>query len=102
MRKTATATVYVNAPRETVLSFASDTALLAAWNNEYVGCAAAAAGVEVLDVENAFRGHEVCTGSPSATGSWVNGIQFSDPHWYFHPNLYGQQRLAARLLAFVG
>jgi len=39
MRKTATATVYVNAPRETVLSFASDTALLAAWNNEYIECA---------------------------------------------------------------
>ena len=38
MRKT-TATVYVTAPRDTVLRFACDPALLAAWNNEYIGCA---------------------------------------------------------------
>lgn len=70
--------------------------------NNVIKHAAAAAGVQVLDVENAFSGHEICTGSPSATGSWVNGIQFSDYHWFFHPNKYGQQVLADRLLARVG
>ena len=70
--------------------------------NGVIKHAASAAGVEVLDVENAFSEHEICTGSPSATGSWVNGIQFSDYHWYFHPNKYGQQELAAKLFARVG
>ena len=39
MRKTTTATVYVTAPCDTVLSFARDPALIASWNNEYIGCA---------------------------------------------------------------
>lgn len=64
--------------------------------------AAAAAGVQVLDVQNAFSGHEICTGTPGPKGSWVNGIQFSDLHYWFHPNQYGQQKLAAALLARVG
>jgi hypothetical protein len=38
MRKTTTATVYISAPRDAVLR-ACDPALLAAWNNEYIGCA---------------------------------------------------------------
>jgi hypothetical protein len=38
MKKTITATVCVTAPRDAVLR-ACDPALLAAWNNEYIGCA---------------------------------------------------------------
>ena len=38
MRKTTAATIYVYAPRETVFRFASDPALLTAWNNECVEC----------------------------------------------------------------
>jgi hypothetical protein len=38
MRKTAKAAVYVTAPRDAVLR-ACNPALLAAWNNEYIGCA---------------------------------------------------------------
>ena len=37
MSTTTTATVYVAAPRDTVLRFACDPALLADWNNEYIG-----------------------------------------------------------------
>jgi hypothetical protein len=39
MRKEIAATVYVTAPRGTVLRFARDPALLAAWNNDYAECA---------------------------------------------------------------
>jgi hypothetical protein len=38
MRTTTTATVQVAAPRHTVFRFASDLAVLAAWNNEYTEC----------------------------------------------------------------
>lgn len=48
MRKNTTATVYVTAPRDAVLR-ACDPALLAAWNNEYIGCSEC---VWITDVRN--------------------------------------------------
>ena len=39
METTTTACIKTTAPRDIVLRFASDPALLAEWNNEYIGCA---------------------------------------------------------------
>jgi lysophospholipase L1-like esterase len=61
---------------------------------------AAADGVprlHVLDVENAFAGHEVCTAQP-----WANGGSWRDPYSSFHPNILGHAALAAALGADAG
>jgi hypothetical protein len=55
----------------------------------------AAAGVDrthVVDVENAFRGHELCTAQ-----EWAFGGRWRDPYSSFHPNALGHASLASFL-----
>jgi len=57
----------------------------------------AAAGVErtrVVDVENAFSGHELCTPQ-----EWAFGGRWKDPYTSFHPNPLGHASLASFLRA---
>jgi lysophospholipase L1-like esterase len=60
--------------------------------------AAAPANVKLLDEENAFVGHELCTALP-----YANNIDLSsatDPSkikWFFHPNALGYARMASDL-----
>jgi lysophospholipase L1-like esterase len=58
--------------------------------------AAAAAGVTVLDEENAFGGHGICDAP-----SWVNGEDFTATSGWFHPNQTGQLVLATDLRVLV-
>lgn len=54
---------------------------------------ARAAGLQVLDVRDAFSGHEICTEEP-----WVNG--WGQPG-SFHPNAEGHEVLARYLVDFL-
>ncbi len=54
---------------------------------------AKAAGLDVLDMRDAFAGHEICTAEP-----WASGFGEPGP---FHPNATGHQVLARRLVAFL-
>jgi lysophospholipase L1-like esterase len=54
---------------------------------------ATAAGLEVLDVRDAFAGHEICTADPWASGWGESGS--------FHPNPEGHQVLAGKLVDFL-
>jgi hypothetical protein len=62
--------------------------------------AAAPANVKLLDEENAFQGHEVCTAAPYAQNIDLSHI--TDPSqakWFLHPNAAGHAREAADLSA---
>jgi hypothetical protein len=57
----------------------------------------AAAGVprtQVVDVENAFAGHELCTAQ-----EWAFGGRWRDPYSSFHPNALGHASVASFLRA---
>jgi len=54
--------------------------------------AAAQAGVRVVNMENAFSGHEVCTPIP-----WVNDIVGTGQDESFHPNVFGYAQEASIL-----
>lgn len=54
---------------------------------------ATAAGLQVLDVRDAFAGHEICTTQPWASGWGEPGS--------FHPNAAGHEVLARRLVDFL-
>ena len=64
------------------------------WLDDVIRQAAADAGARVIDLENAFAGHELC-----APGSYVNqvvGSNLLDPApESFHPNIAGYAREAA-------
>jgi hypothetical protein len=71
--------------------------VVTAINNE-VKAAAAAANLTVLDEENAFHGHEVCTNEP-----WVNGrVNFGLADESFHPMTRGYLQWAQDLQAKIG
>jgi hypothetical protein len=61
--------------------------------------AALAAGVEYVDTENAFDGHELCNGKGSESA--VNQLNFNPLHlvYNFHPNALGHQLLANAVIA---
>jgi lysophospholipase L1-like esterase len=54
---------------------------------------AKAAGLQVLDVRDAFAGHEICTVEP-----WVSG--WGEPG-SFHPNATGHEVLGGKLVDFL-
>jgi lysophospholipase L1-like esterase len=54
---------------------------------------AEAAGLEALDVRDAFAGHEICTAEP-----WAGGWGDPGP---FHPNATGHEVLARQLVDFL-
>lgn len=64
--------------------------------NDTIRSAGRDAGVEVISIEGAFLGHEVCTESPYFHG--YEGV--GDPR-SFHPDLTGNEVMAARLAAHV-
>lgn len=61
--------------------------------DDMIGEEATAAGLQVLEVRDAFAGHEICTAEP-----WVNGWGEPGP---FHPNAKGHDVLARRLVDFL-
>ncbi len=61
--------------------------------DDIIEAEATAAGLEVLDVRDAFAGHEICTAEPWAAG-------WGDPG-PFHPNATGHQVLARQLVDFL-
>jgi lysophospholipase L1-like esterase len=63
--------------------------------NQVIVSAAAAAGVESLDVESAFTNHLLCSRDP-----WANNLTLPKAH-IFHPNRAGHARLAELLDARV-
>lgn len=72
--------------------------------NDQIGAAAAAAGIEFVEVASSFSGHEVC----GSLGEWINGPSqtyklnrtFVDDE-SFHPNSYGQRDGYAAVLNAV-
>ena len=58
--------------------------------DDIIGDEAPAAGLEVLDLRDAFAGHEICTADP-----WVSGWGQPGP---FHPNAEGHGVLARELV----
>jgi lysophospholipase L1-like esterase len=63
-----------------------------------IRAAAKTAGFTVVDEENAFAGHEECTG-----GTWVNSISnFGNDDESLHPNVAGYQKVATDLKAALG
>lgn len=52
---------------------------------------------QVVDVENAFAGHELCTAQ-----EWAFGGRFNDPYSSFHPNPLGHASMASFLRAATG
>lgn len=62
--------------------------------NDVIQEEADGAGLEVLDVEDDFGGHEICTADPYAAGAFQPGT--------FHPNARGYDVLADRLAGAVG
>jgi hypothetical protein len=70
-----------------------------AWTrmNSVIRRAAQAVGTYVLDEENAFSGHDICSPNP-----WANGIVESDTQESFHPNLQGYTQEANDLDHLIG
>ncbi|MGH9224174.1 MAG: GDSL-type esterase/lipase family protein [Acidimicrobiales bacterium] len=64
--------------------------------NDTIRSAGQDAGVEVLSIEDAFRGHEVCTQSP-----FFHGYEGVGDARSFHPNLTGNEVMATRLAAHL-
>jgi lysophospholipase L1-like esterase len=63
--------------------------------DEVIAAAARSAGVEYVNIESSFAGHELCTAQP-----WVNGLEL--PYsGSFHPNALGQRELAALVSAAI-
>ena len=58
--------------------------------------AAGAAGVNWVDVDSAFEGHELCTSKP-----WVNSLQVRNHLFSFHPNDDGNAEIAKRVSAAI-
>ncbi|MEA2672713.1 MAG: hypothetical protein QOG45_2933 [Chloroflexota bacterium] len=52
---------------------------------------------QVVDVENAFAGHELCTAQ-----EWAFGGRWNDPYSSFHPNPLGHASIASFLRAATG
>ncbi len=61
--------------------------------NDIIRAEAEAAGLEILDVRDAFAGHELCTEDP-----WASGWGEPGP---FHPNPEGHEVLAGRLVEYL-
>jgi lysophospholipase L1-like esterase len=61
--------------------------------DDLIEAEATAAGLAVLDVRDAFAGHEICTAEP-----WTSG--WGEPG-SFHPNARGHEVLAAKLVDFL-
>jgi lysophospholipase L1-like esterase len=59
--------------------------------------AEATPGATYVDVQGAFRGHEVCTLEP-----WSNGWNRDHWTWSYHPNARGHQALAEALAGAAG
>jgi hypothetical protein len=74
---------------------------LVGYLNAVIKAATEKAGVQYIDVEHAFAGHELCSGGKEA----VNGLSHGDDillivgNESFHPNHFGHQLLAGQLLA---
>jgi lysophospholipase L1-like esterase len=64
--------------------------------NTTIQAATQQAGVEFVDEDAAFAGHEVCTPSP-----WVYGFMPLDSRSSFHPTAAGQSAMAARVAAVL-
>ncbi|WP_198167657.1 GDSL-type esterase/lipase family protein [Microbispora sp. ATCC PTA-5024] len=86
-----------------VIDVISDTTLKrirGTWSrlNAVIKAAAAVAGVSVLDVEDAFKGHDFCAGSP-----YANGLPLSWPpdKESYHPTVAGYAEEGRRLADLV-
>jgi lysophospholipase L1-like esterase len=71
--------------------------------NQVIKDAAWGQGLSVLDEENAFAGHELCTSSSwvNKVNGWVNASGSYDPE-SLHPTASGYQRWANDLRAYLG
>jgi lysophospholipase L1-like esterase len=65
--------------------------------NQVIKTQTEAAGATYVDVQNAFRGHEVCTLEP-----WSGGWNRDHWRWSYHPNRQGHQALAEVLARYAG
>ncbi|MGH7868413.1 MAG: SGNH/GDSL hydrolase family protein [Candidatus Dormibacteraceae bacterium] len=64
--------------------------------NQVIRDSAARAKVGVLDEENAFAGHELCSSQP-----WAHGEVITDPGESFHPTITGNAKMAQDLAALT-
>jgi lysophospholipase L1-like esterase len=67
--------------------------------NDVIQSAAASAGIDFVDVEDAFDGHHLCE---LVNDEWVNDRDFSDTEHSYHPNEGGHAKLAELVHAYIG
>lgn len=69
--------------------------------NAAIGEASALSGAHVLDVADAFDGHEICSSGAGDDVAWAHGLTAGDDKYFvgnesFHPNDLGQAAIASR------